>query len=333
MTRTLRRLATIALVVFSLPAFAQDIPQIDVVGGRAAALPIAVVPFAGSAGDTDIAKVIAADFERSGQFRTLPAADMVERPTTAAQVNYPTWRALKQDYLLIGRIDNSGGQLRVEYELFDIAKQQRVLGQVMTLPATGARDLSHQLADAVYEKILGVRGAFWTRIAYITAVGTAPRGEPEPATRGLTPCRTRAQAASGISSCSPCGRRATMLVPSMAAMRSKARSSSHGGRPGLKSGLVTPSVTRRWSSTIPAGSTSTASERSVLAIAWAWWAQWSMASRLTGTGATRSIRAASRNRSSAPARRSLLVTPTSSAARWATSGAWTCRKPATMMSS
>jgi TolB protein len=176
MTRTLRRLATTAAlaIVTALPlsAFAQDIPQIDVVGGRAAALPIAVVPFAGSAGETDIAKVIAADFERSGQFRTLPVADMRERPTTAAQVNYPEWRALKQDYLLIGRIDNSGGQLRVEYELFDIAKQQRVLGQVMTLPATGARDLSHQLADAVYEKILGVRGAFWTRIAYVTAAGT-----------------------------------------------------------------------------------------------------------------------------------------------------------------
>jgi TolB protein len=84
-------------------------------------------------------------------------------------VNYPEWRALKQDYLLIGRIDNSGGQLRVEYELFDVAKQQRVLGQAMTLPATGARDLAHQIADAVYEKILGVRGAFWTRIAYVTA--------------------------------------------------------------------------------------------------------------------------------------------------------------------
>jgi TolB protein len=34
------------------------------------------------------------------------------------------------------------------------------------------RDVAHQIADAVYEKITGVRGAFFTRIAYITAVGT-----------------------------------------------------------------------------------------------------------------------------------------------------------------
>ena len=32
--------------------------------------------------------------------------------------------------------------------------------------------LAHQVADSVYEKILGVRGAFWTRIAYVTASGT-----------------------------------------------------------------------------------------------------------------------------------------------------------------
>ena len=31
------------------------------------------------------------------------------------------------------------------------------------------RDVAHQIADAIYEKILGVRGAFWTRIAYVTA--------------------------------------------------------------------------------------------------------------------------------------------------------------------
>ena len=33
------------------------------------------------------------------------------------------------------------------------------------------RDVAHQVADAIYEKILGVRGAFWTRIAYVTATG------------------------------------------------------------------------------------------------------------------------------------------------------------------
>lgn len=171
MTRLLRRLATL-LLVLPLAVLAQEPPQIDVIGGQAAALPIAVVPFAGSAGDTDIGKVIAADLDRSGQFRTLPDRDIVERPTRGSEVNYATWRLLKQEYLLIGRIVPEGGQLRVEYELFDVAKQQRVLGEAKIAPAAAARDVAHQVADAVYEKILGVRGAFWTRIAYVTASGT-----------------------------------------------------------------------------------------------------------------------------------------------------------------
>ena len=166
-------LLLLCMAVLPMLAVAQEQPlHLDIVGGNAAALPIAVVPFAGSAGETDIGKVIAADLDRSGQFRSLPDKDLVERPTRGSEVNYPTWRLLKQDFLLVGRILDAGGQMRVEYELFDVAKQARLLGEAKIAPGSAARDVAHQIADAVYEKILGVRGAFWTRIAYVTASGT-----------------------------------------------------------------------------------------------------------------------------------------------------------------
>ena len=41
----------------------------------------------------------------------------------------------------------------------------------MTARGNAMRDVAHQMADAIYEKITGVRGAFWTRIAYVTASG------------------------------------------------------------------------------------------------------------------------------------------------------------------
>lgn len=145
--------------------------EIDIVGGNAAALPIAVVPFGGSCGDTDVGGVVRADLARSGQFRTLDPATLPERPTEGSEVAYPTWRVLKQDFLLVGRCVASGSDYRTEYELFDVAKQQRLLGFALTAPAGAMRDVSHQISDAVYEKILGVRGAFWTRIAYVTANG------------------------------------------------------------------------------------------------------------------------------------------------------------------
>src|SRR5690606_3980805 len=132
------------------------------------------MPYQGGATppDTDIARVIREDLSRSGQFRGLPEQDMIERPTRGGEVNYATWRALKQDFLVVGRVvDAGGGAYRVEYELFDVAKQERLLGIAMTGRANAMRDVAHQIADAIYEKILGVRGAFWTRIAYVTATG------------------------------------------------------------------------------------------------------------------------------------------------------------------
>lgn len=181
MNRLLRRWApafvSLLLVLLPLAAMAQQQGlEIDIVGGNAAALPIAVVPMpyqgSGAAPATDVAAVISADLARSGQFRTLPDRDMVERPTSSSQVNYPTWRLLKQDFLVVGRVLDAGdGNYRLEYELFDVAKQQRLLGFALSARGDAMRDVAHQVSDAIYEKILGVRGAFWTRIAYVTASG------------------------------------------------------------------------------------------------------------------------------------------------------------------
>ncbi|HYM85658.1 MAG TPA: Tol-Pal system beta propeller repeat protein TolB [Pseudoxanthomonas sp.] len=170
-------LAVLALLLLPFAASAQQQGlEIDIVGGNASALPIAVVPmpYQGTVGvpATDVSAVVRADLERSGAFRALPEASIVERPTRGGEVQYPTWRALKQDYLVVGRVVDAGaGSYRVEYELFDVAKQERLLGLALTARSNAMRDVAHQVSDAIYEKILGVRGAFWTRIAYITQTG------------------------------------------------------------------------------------------------------------------------------------------------------------------
>jgi len=150
--------------------------EIDPIRGSASALPIAVVPFdylgVQAGPDTDVARVVRADLDRSGSFRSLADRDLVEHPVRQSDVNFGTWRLLRQDYLLIGRVlDDPAGGFRTEFELFDVAKQERMLGLALSGRPGNMRDVAHQIADQVYEKILGVRGAFWTRIAYVTAVG------------------------------------------------------------------------------------------------------------------------------------------------------------------
>ncbi|RMH94132.1 Tol-Pal system beta propeller repeat protein TolB [Lysobacter pythonis] len=161
-----RFLLTSLLVFYTGLAFAQQ-AEVDLVGGRDAATPIAVVPFGGDKG-AEIAAIVTADLARSGQFRPLPERDLGERPTATAEVNYPFWRTLGQDWLLVGRVI---GDLSVQYELFDVANQTRVIGLIKTGPSTAMRDIAHQIADEVYEKVTGVRGAFWTRMAYVSVSG------------------------------------------------------------------------------------------------------------------------------------------------------------------
>lgn len=172
------RFLTLVALALLLPfgqARAQGL-DIGVVTGNEAALPIAVVPmpYLGTsvAPDTDIAAVIRADLNRSGQFRALAEQDVIEKPIRGNEIKFPTWRVLRQDFVVVGRVlDNPDGGYRVEYELWDVAKQERLLGLAVGGRARGMRDVAHQIADQIYEKILGVRGAFWTRIAYVTANG------------------------------------------------------------------------------------------------------------------------------------------------------------------
>jgi len=168
-----------SLVALLLPLLAsaqQQGLEIDIVGGSASATPITVVPMpyqgSGTAPTTDVAQVVRADLDRSGTFRTLAESAIVEKPVRGSEIQFPTWRALKQDYIVVGRVlDGGAGAYRVEYELYDVAKGERMLGLAMTARSSAMRDVAHQMADAIYEKITGIRGAFWTRIAYVTQTG------------------------------------------------------------------------------------------------------------------------------------------------------------------
>ena len=174
MNRSLSWFATLLAFLLPMAASAQQGLEIDIVGGNASAVPIAVIPMQGPATvQTDIAQVVASDLNRSGAFRSLPDKDIVERPSRKEEIKFPTWAALNQDYILVGRVLEAGdGGYRVEYELFDVAKQERLLGYALTARGSAMRDVAHQIADAVYEKVTGIRGAFFTRIAYVTATGT-----------------------------------------------------------------------------------------------------------------------------------------------------------------
>ncbi|TDR48657.1 TolB protein [Tahibacter aquaticus] len=181
-------LCLLALSLLGLgPALAQapqaglssDVPTIVINTGTAAQLKIAVVPFAfeaaGAPVETDVSDVVRMDLSRSGTFAPLDKKDVVEFPTRGNDIKYATWNLLKQQFIAVGRVtDADGGAMRVEFELYDVAKQERLLGLAITGQRSDLRGVGHQIADLIYEKITGLRGAFWTRVAYVTAAGVSP---------------------------------------------------------------------------------------------------------------------------------------------------------------
>ncbi len=149
--------------------------EIEIIKGNASALPIAVVPFkwmgSGYPPLTSVTDVIAQDLYRSGLFDPIDEADMVDRPVDAEAIRFGTWRLLKTDYIVIGKISDSpgGSGYEIDFQLFDVHTQESLLSHVTSVGLGDLRFGSHRVADAIYEKLTGVPGAFATRIAYVSA--------------------------------------------------------------------------------------------------------------------------------------------------------------------
>ncbi|HLF32163.1 MAG TPA: Tol-Pal system beta propeller repeat protein TolB [Xanthomonadales bacterium] len=167
------------LIVFALLAspLAQAQLQIEIISGNASALPIAIVPFrweeSAPAPATGVAEIISNDLHRSGLFDPMDEADMPERPADEESIRFGTWRLLKVDYIAIGKVRSSpdGRGHDLIYQLINVHTGEKILSQITTVGQGDLRFGAHRVADAIYEALTGVPGAFSTRIAYVSATG------------------------------------------------------------------------------------------------------------------------------------------------------------------
>ncbi len=151
---------------------------IEITEGAEGALPMAVVPFGwsgpGAPPKEKIGAIVAADLARSGRFKPLPEGDMLAHPHSGAEVEFRDWKALGIDSLVVGQITPHGnGGYQVRFELFDVFRGEQLVGYSIPTTARQLRTTAHRIADIVYEKLTGQRGAFATRIAYITSLRQA----------------------------------------------------------------------------------------------------------------------------------------------------------------
>jgi TolB protein len=177
--RPIKPIASLAATCILTAAFpVQAQLRVEVTSGVTDPIPIAVVPFSKAApadGGLDVAQVVQHDLEGSGRFKTLQRSQMPGTPTQPSGVVFNDWKNLGEDYVVVGRVvPVENGNLAVDFDLLNTLTGQRVVGQRFVGTASALRNAAHRVSDAVYEKILGIRGAFATRIAYVSVEGQPP---------------------------------------------------------------------------------------------------------------------------------------------------------------
>ena len=166
------------LIVFTillLSSNAYALLEIEITQGVESAMPVAITPVAGNipVEATLLESVVFSDLHRSGYFSIIDKAKYPQQRVAIDQVDYPKWRNVGIEALLTMTATAAGeGKIRVQFELYDLVRKHRVLGHAVTTNKNQLRKVAHKISDLVFEKLTGIKGAFSTRIAYISEAGT-----------------------------------------------------------------------------------------------------------------------------------------------------------------
>lgn len=167
----MKKILTI-IFLFSLSVSAHSALRVEITKGADGALPIAVVPFQQQlqslTADTDVAAIVRTDLQRSGRFAPIEPDKLIARPRAVEDINFKLWRVAGIDHLVIGSIKQNADQYEISFRLLDVFKGNQVLGYQFRASANTLRSVSHHISDLIYESITGQKGAFDTKIAYVT---------------------------------------------------------------------------------------------------------------------------------------------------------------------
>lgn len=167
--QSIRGAFILLVCLISAPLYAQL--NIEIFGGGASRIPIAIVPFADENNlQQSITPVIGADLQRTGLFRMVDPSGL--SPHAPVEVVYADWINRGASALVIGRVVAlSGDQVEIQFRLMDVAKKSQLTGLAITVPAAQLRAAAHRIADVIYEALTGDVGVFSTRIAYVLKRG------------------------------------------------------------------------------------------------------------------------------------------------------------------
>ena len=147
----LRFVLRFAFVVAGWCAFAPAYAQlsIDIVGGGATTIPIAIVPFGSeSSFPLGITGVIGADLARSGLFKLVDPGSA--SATRAEDVRFADWTGRGADAIVVGNMATlPDGRIEVRFVLLDAVKRTQLASFTYVVTAAQLRPTAHRIADVI----------------------------------------------------------------------------------------------------------------------------------------------------------------------------------------
>ncbi|TMS58136.1 Tol-Pal system protein TolB [Imbroritus primus] len=145
--------------------------NVEISGVGSSQFPIAVANFENEAGSPqNLTAVIRSDLTRSGRFRNIDVAGATV--AESAKVDLGGWKGRGADAFVAGSVTKqANGNFDVRFRLYDTVKGESLGGLAFNVPASQLRVTAHKIADYIYQKLLGERGVFATRLSYVSRVG------------------------------------------------------------------------------------------------------------------------------------------------------------------
>ncbi len=164
--------------------------DIELTRGMSAALPIVIMPFHDETQRdgalTKLTTIIKADLNHSGRFHVYgDDNNQLHSAHIPKDIDIQFWKQKNIDHIVVGKIKDIGAnQISIQYRLVDVfnggiqtatpGKRAPVLSQDQILldgsvrgATSNIRQLAHRISDQIYQALLGDKGIFSTKIAYV----------------------------------------------------------------------------------------------------------------------------------------------------------------------
>ncbi|MGI9303841.1 MAG: Tol-Pal system beta propeller repeat protein TolB [Gammaproteobacteria bacterium] len=165
--------AALAGIVLFVSGNVRAVLEIEITKGVEGALPIAIVPFDvdGGSAASSVDNIVSSDLGRSGYFKLVADKQFPQRPRRATDLVFQQWRSKGIENVVIGKVTTIGpGQFNIQFQLFDTVQSRQLIGYDVPTTTRKLRAAAHKISDLIFEALTGLKGAFSTRVAYVSTV-------------------------------------------------------------------------------------------------------------------------------------------------------------------